>query len=76
MDSPNPVKSNGQRRDPPVGEPPRVPVGHQLLDAGPRPGDVNVSLRKYRAHVADLMSRLGAATRFQAGMLAKERGWL
>ncbi|MEU7525077.1 hypothetical protein AB0A74_05035 [Saccharothrix sp. NPDC042600] len=37
---------------------------------------VNVSLRKYRTHVADLMARLGAATRFQAGMLAKERGWL
>jgi DNA-binding CsgD family transcriptional regulator len=35
-----------------------------------------VSVRKFRAHVADLMARLGAATRFQAALLAKERGWL
>jgi DNA-binding CsgD family transcriptional regulator len=37
---------------------------------------LNVSVRKFRAHVADLMARLGAATRFQAALLAKERGWL
>ncbi|WP_449064608.1 hypothetical protein [Planomonospora algeriensis] len=35
-----------------------------------------VSVRKFRAHVADLMARLGAATRFQAALRAKERGWL
>ncbi|MFI9811643.1 helix-turn-helix domain-containing protein [Saccharothrix variisporea] len=37
---------------------------------------LNISLRKYRAHVADVMTRLGATTRFQAGLLAKDRGWL
>ncbi|MEV4064372.1 hypothetical protein [Nonomuraea dietziae] len=35
-----------------------------------------MSVRKFRAHVADLMARLGAATRFQAALRAKERGWL
>ncbi|WP_406193385.1 hypothetical protein OH807_02670 [Kitasatospora sp. NBC_01560] len=38
--------------------------------------ELNISLRKYRAHVADLMARLGAVTRFQAALRAKERGWL
>ncbi|MEU6370568.1 LuxR C-terminal-related transcriptional regulator [Streptomyces sp. NPDC046931] len=37
---------------------------------------MNMSLRKYRTHVADLMSRLGASSRFQAALRAKERGWL
>ncbi|AQZ63322.1 regulatory protein [[Actinomadura] parvosata subsp. kistnae] len=37
---------------------------------------LNISVRKFRAHVADLMARLGAATRFQAALRAKERGWL
>ncbi|MBF6468521.1 hypothetical protein IU427_25650 [Nocardia beijingensis] len=37
---------------------------------------LNVSVRKFRAHVADLMDRLGARTRFQAALLAKERNWL
>ncbi|MGK8524895.1 hypothetical protein ACRS6B_26655 [Nocardia asteroides] len=37
---------------------------------------LNVSVRKFRAHVADLMDRLGARTRFQAALLAKERDWL
>lgn len=37
---------------------------------------LNMSLRKYRAHVADLLTRLGAATRFQAALRATERGWL
>ncbi|MEU4329005.1 hypothetical protein [Nonomuraea dietziae] len=37
---------------------------------------LNVSVRKFRAHIADLMAHLGAATRFQAALLAKERGWL
>jgi DNA-binding NarL/FixJ family response regulator len=35
-----------------------------------------MSLRKYRTHVADLMGRLGASTRFQAALRARERGWL
>ncbi|MFI1761527.1 hypothetical protein ACH41H_05590 [Streptomyces sp. NPDC020800] len=38
--------------------------------------ELNMSLRKYRAHVADLMGRLGATTRFQAALRAVERGWL
>ncbi|WP_030275027.1 hypothetical protein [Streptomyces sp. NRRL B-24484] len=37
---------------------------------------LGMSLRKYRAHVAGLVSRLGAATRFQAALRATERGWL
>lgn len=37
---------------------------------------VNVSVRKFRAHVAEVMARLGAANRFQAALLAKERGWI
>ncbi|MEV4166418.1 helix-turn-helix transcriptional regulator [Nonomuraea dietziae] len=37
---------------------------------------LHISVRKFRAHVADLMARLGAATRFQAALRAKERGWL
>jgi DNA-binding CsgD family transcriptional regulator len=37
---------------------------------------LNMSLRKYRTHVADLMGRLGASTRFQAALRARERGWL
>ncbi|WP_255415458.1 hypothetical protein [Streptosporangium sp. 'caverna'] len=27
------------------------------------------------ANVADLLTRLGAASRFQAALLAKEKGW-
>ncbi|MFJ9815801.1 hypothetical protein ACIRU3_11085 [Streptomyces sp. NPDC101151] len=37
---------------------------------------LSMSLRKYRAHVAELMARLGATTRFQAALRARERGWL
>ncbi|MEU4328990.1 helix-turn-helix transcriptional regulator [Nonomuraea dietziae] len=37
---------------------------------------LHISVRKFRAHVADLMGRLGATTRFQAALLAKQRGWL
>ncbi|MFI6321089.1 hypothetical protein ACIBG8_26365 [Nonomuraea sp. NPDC050556] len=37
---------------------------------------VNVSIRKFRAHVADLMARLGAASRFQAALMAREKGWI
>ncbi|MFI6944239.1 LuxR C-terminal-related transcriptional regulator [Streptomyces sp. NPDC050418] len=38
--------------------------------------ELGVSLRTFRRYVADLMLRLGAANRFQAGLLAKERGWI
>ncbi|MFF0530964.1 LuxR C-terminal-related transcriptional regulator [Nocardia amikacinitolerans] len=37
---------------------------------------MNVSVRKFRTHVAAAMDRLGARTRFQAALLAKEKGWL
>ena len=36
---------------------------------------IGVSIRTYHRNVADLMARLGATTRFQAGALAVERGW-
>jgi DNA-binding CsgD family transcriptional regulator len=35
-----------------------------------------VSVRTYRRYVAELMMRLGAECRFQAGVLAVEAGWL
>lgn len=38
--------------------------------------ELGVSLRTYRRNVACLLRRLGAANRFQAGLLAAERGWL
>jgi DNA-binding NarL/FixJ family response regulator len=37
---------------------------------------LNVSDRTYRRHVADILSRLGASSRFQAGVEAVRRGWL
>ncbi|WP_067714353.1 helix-turn-helix transcriptional regulator [Nocardia yamanashiensis] len=37
---------------------------------------LGVSLRTYRRHVADLMARLGVATRFQIGVRAAELGLL
>ncbi|WP_129308620.1 LuxR family transcriptional regulator [Streptomyces sp. L2] len=37
---------------------------------------MGVSLRTFRRYVADLMTRLGASNRFQAAVIAKERGWL
>lgn len=38
--------------------------------------EMGVSLRTFRRYIADIMMRLGAANRFQAGLLAKERGWI
>lgn len=35
-----------------------------------------MSVRTYRRHVADLMQTLGAASRAQAALLARERGWI
>ena len=43
-------------------------------DQGAR--ELGISIRTYRKHVADLMLRLGAANRFQAGIQARDRGWL
>ncbi|MFI6447315.1 LuxR C-terminal-related transcriptional regulator [Kitasatospora sp. NPDC050543] len=38
--------------------------------------EMGVSIRTFRRYVADIMLRLGAANRFQAGLLAKEKGWI
>lgn len=38
--------------------------------------EIDVSVRTYRRYVADLMSRLGAANRFQAALRAKEENWI
>ncbi|MFF1912057.1 LuxR C-terminal-related transcriptional regulator [Streptomyces sp. NPDC058239] len=43
-------------------------------DAGAR--ELGVSVRTYRRYVADLMQKLGAASRAQAALLARERGWI
>ncbi|MFI1225765.1 MULTISPECIES: helix-turn-helix transcriptional regulator [unclassified Streptomyces] len=43
-------------------------------EAGAR--ELGVSVRTYRRHVADLMQTLGAASRAQAALLARERGWI
>lgn len=38
--------------------------------------EVGIALRTYRKHVAALMRRLDASNRFQAALLARERGWI
>ncbi|MER6218352.1 helix-turn-helix transcriptional regulator [Streptomyces sp. NPDC001674] len=38
--------------------------------------EMGISIRTFRRHVAELLLRLGASNRFQAAMLAKERGWM
>ncbi|MEV1012079.1 helix-turn-helix transcriptional regulator [Streptomyces sp. NPDC049881] len=38
--------------------------------------DLGVSVRTYRRHIADVMRMLGASTRAQAALLARERGWI
>ncbi|KAB8161342.1 hypothetical protein FH609_027290 [Streptomyces sp. 3MP-14] len=38
--------------------------------------DLGVSVRTYRRHIADVMRRLGASTRAQTALMARERGWL
>ncbi|MDX3006568.1 hypothetical protein PWY87_33140 [Kribbella solani] len=62
---------------------PLTPIEHRVLQAltvhetdEAAARAVNVSVRKFRAHVADLMAQLGASTRFQTALRAKERGWL
>ena len=37
---------------------------------------VGISVRTYRKYVASLMGQLGASNRFQAALLARERGWI
>ncbi|WP_405617077.1 helix-turn-helix transcriptional regulator [Streptomyces sp. NBC_01511] len=43
-------------------------------EAGAR--DLGISVRTYRRHVADLLQSLGAASRAQGALLARERGWI
>lgn len=43
-------------------------------EAGAR--ELGVSVRTYRRYVADLLQTLGAASRAQAALLARERGWI
>ncbi|MFD3481857.1 helix-turn-helix transcriptional regulator [Streptomyces sp. NPDC058665] len=43
-------------------------------EAGAR--DLGISVRTYRRHVADLLQALGAASRAQGALLARERGWI
>ncbi|MFJ4188899.1 LuxR C-terminal-related transcriptional regulator [Kitasatospora sp. NPDC089509] len=38
--------------------------------------DLGIAVRTYRKYVAMLMQRLGASNRFQAALLARERGWI
>jgi DNA-binding CsgD family transcriptional regulator len=38
--------------------------------------ELDVSVRTFRRHVADIMARLGTVNRFQAGLRAKEEGWI
>lgn len=38
--------------------------------------ELGVAVRTYRKHVASVMQRLGASNRFQAALLARERGWV
>ncbi|MCB5178384.1 helix-turn-helix transcriptional regulator [Streptomyces antimicrobicus] len=38
--------------------------------------EMGISIRTFRRHVAELLLRLGASNRFQAAVLAKERGWM
>ncbi|MEU6867113.1 helix-turn-helix transcriptional regulator [Streptomyces sp. NPDC046876] len=43
-------------------------------DAGAR--DLGISVRTYRGHIAQLLRRLGATTRAQGVLAARDRGWL
>ncbi|MEU9233521.1 helix-turn-helix transcriptional regulator [Streptomyces subrutilus] len=38
--------------------------------------ELGIAVRTYRKHVASIMQRLGASNRFQAALLARERGWI
>ncbi|MBA9003149.1 helix-turn-helix transcriptional regulator [Thermomonospora cellulosilytica] len=52
----------------------RALASHDKDEAAAR--QLNISVRTFRRHVADLMGRLGAANRFHAALLAKENGWI
>lgn len=64
-------------------EPPLSDLERRVLDLLTRADkdesaarEMGVSLRTFRRYISDIMLRLGAANRFQAGLLAKERGWI
>ncbi|CAL9640396.1 hypothetical protein SUDANB120_06328 (plasmid) [Streptomyces sp. enrichment culture] len=38
--------------------------------------ELGIAVRTYRKHVASVMQLLGASNRFQAALLARERGWI
>ncbi|MFB6818642.1 helix-turn-helix transcriptional regulator [Streptomyces sp. NPDC056347] len=38
--------------------------------------ELGIAVRTYRKHVASIMQLLGASNRFQAALLARERGWV
>ncbi|MEV7596887.1 helix-turn-helix transcriptional regulator [Kitasatospora sp. NPDC089797] len=38
--------------------------------------ELGIAVRTYRKHVASIMQTLGASNRFQAALLARERGWI
>lgn len=64
-----------------VAEPPFSPTELRVLHAltchdtdESAARSINISVRKFRAHVAAVMDRLGARTRFQAALLVKEKG--
>ncbi|MGY2125849.1 LuxR C-terminal-related transcriptional regulator [Nocardia gipuzkoensis] len=52
----------------------RALIAHDTDETAAR--SLNISVRKFRAHVADLMARLGARTRFQTALRARDLGWL
>ncbi|MFJ8541625.1 helix-turn-helix transcriptional regulator [Streptomyces sp. NPDC093586] len=63
--------------EPPTGIERRILTSLRTADkdeSGAR--DLGISVRTYRKHVASLMARLQATNRFQAALLARERGWL
>jgi DNA-binding CsgD family transcriptional regulator len=49
-------------------------TSHNTDEAAAR--SLNVSVRKFRGHVADLMAKAGVSTRFQVALAAQRRGWL
>ncbi|MFD9948506.1 LuxR C-terminal-related transcriptional regulator [Nonomuraea sp. NPDC059023] len=69
--------------DPPTGKPDLSEMERRVLAAIATADKdeiaartLDISVRTYRRHVADLMARLGAANRFQAALRAKEEEWI
>lgn len=72
----------GEQRDAPDATEPTAQEREilRLLAAGAKDESIarvlDVSLRTARRNVADLMAKLGAGSRFQAGVSAARRGWI